>query len=107
MDEKSFTYSDLEPHLGHAQDSQNIALATALHSSVLRQTDLFDGGVNRARFAVLRDIKIPGALLQGVCINHPLDEDLIASSQFRDAFARAILEGVGRFRNAISGSRCP
>jgi hypothetical protein len=38
-------------------------------------------------------------------MNHPVDGRLIASSQFRDAFARAILEGVGRYRNAIAGRR--
>jgi hypothetical protein len=38
-------------------------------------------------------------------MNHPVDGRLIASSQFRDAFARAILEGVSRYRSALSGRR--
>ena len=36
-------------------------------------------------------------------MNHPIDGRLIATSAFRDAFAQAILEGVGRYRSAITG----
>jgi N-acetylmuramoyl-L-alanine amidase len=105
MDEENFSYSDLKQHPGHARDPENIALATALHSSMLRQMRLYDRGIKRARFVVIRDVKIPGVLLEGGFMNHPVDGRLIASSQFRDAFARAILEGVGRYSNALSGRR--
>jgi N-acetylmuramoyl-L-alanine amidase len=105
MDEANFSYSDLKQHPGHARDPENIALATALHSSMLRHMRLYDRGIKRARFVVLRDITIPGALLEGGAMNHPVDGRLIASSQYRDAFARAILEGVSRYRSALSGRR--
>lgn len=105
MDEENFSYSDLKQHPGHARDPENIALATALHSSMLRHMRLYDRGIKRARFVVIRDVKIPGVLLEGGFMNHPVDGRLIATSQFRDAFARAILEGVGRYRNAIAGRR--
>lgn len=105
MDEENFSYSDLKQHAGHARDPENIALATALHSSMLRQMRLYDRGIKRARFVVIRDVKIPGVLLEGGFMNHPVDGRLIASSQYRDAFARAILEGVGRYRSALSGRR--
>ena len=103
MDEENFSYSDLKLHPGHAQDAENIALATALHSSMLRHMRLTDRGIKRARFVVIRDIRIPGVLLEGGFMNHPLDGKLIASSAYRDAFARAILEGVDRYRSAVSG----
>ncbi len=105
MDEENFSYSDLKQHRGHARDPENIALATALHSSMLRHMRLFDRGIKRARFVVIRDIAIPGVLLEGGFMNHPVDGRMIASSQYRDAFARAILEGVSRYRNALSGER--
>jgi len=105
MDEENFSYSDLKQHRGHARDPENIALATALHSSMLRHMRLFDRGIKRARFVVIRDIAIPGVLLEGGFMNHPVDGRMIASSQYRDAFARAILEGVSRYRNALSGQR--
>jgi N-acetylmuramoyl-L-alanine amidase len=64
---------------------------------------LTDRGIKRARFVVIRDIRIPGVLLEGGFMNHPLDGKLIATPAYRDAFARAILEGVGRYRSAVSG----
>jgi len=103
MDEENFSYSDLKLHPGHGQDAENIALSTALHSSMLRHMRLTDRGIKRARFAVIRDIRIPGVLLEGGFMNHPVDGKLIASPAYRDAFARAILEGVGRYRSAVSG----
>ncbi len=103
MDEENFSYSDLKLHPGHAQDPENIALATALHSAMLRNLRLPDRGIKRARFVVIRDIRVPGVLLEGGFMNHPVDGRLIASPAYRDSFARAILEGVNRYRSALTG----
>ncbi|MEI6072721.1 MAG: N-acetylmuramoyl-L-alanine amidase [Verrucomicrobiae bacterium] len=103
MDEENLSYSDFKQYPGHARDSENIALATAMHSSMLRQMRLFDRGIKRARFVVIRDAQIPAVLLEGGFMNHPDDSRQIASGGFRDAFARAILEGATRYRNAVAG----
>ncbi len=103
MDEENLSYNDLKPYPGHAQDSQNVALATAMHSSMLRHMRLTDRGIKRARFVVIRDLNIPGVLLEGGFMNHPTDARLIASSSYRDAFARAIVEGVSRYGSAVTG----
>lgn len=103
MDEESLRYSDFKLYPGHARDSENIALATSMHSSMLRHLRLFDRGIKRARFVVIRDVQIPGVLLEGGFMNHPTDSRQIASTEFRNAFARAILEGVNRYRSAVAG----
>ncbi len=103
MDEENLSYSDFKAHPGHANDAENIALATAMHSSMLRHMRLFDRGIKRARFVVIRDVQIPGVLLEGGFMNHPVDSRQIAQPAFRDAFARAILEGVNRYRSAVAG----
>jgi len=103
MDEEHLSYSDFRPYPGHARDSENIALATAMHSSLLRHLRLYDRGIKRARFVVIRDIVIPGVLLEGGFMNHPFDSRQIASAAYRDAFASAILEGVNRYKSAVAG----
>ena len=103
MDEEHLSYSDYRPYPGHQRDSENIALATAMHSSLLRHLRLYDRGIKRARFLVIRDIDIPGVLLEGGFMNHPVDAKQIASTAYRDAFASAILEGVNRYKSAVSG----
>jgi N-acetylmuramoyl-L-alanine amidase len=94
----------LRQYPGHKRDAENIALATAMHSSMLRHMKLFDRGIKRARFHVIRETSIPSVLLEGGFMNHRVDSRLIAGSTYRDAFARAIVEGVGRYRLAISGT---
>jgi N-acetylmuramoyl-L-alanine amidase len=103
MDEENLSYNDLKEYPGHSHDAENVALATAMHSSMLRQMRLADRGIKRARFVVIRDLNIPGVLLEGGFMNHPIDGRLIAGSAYRDSFARAILEGVSRYRSAVSG----
>jgi N-acetylmuramoyl-L-alanine amidase len=70
---------------------------------MLRHLRLYDRGIKRARFVVIRDIAVPGVLLEGGFMNHPTDARQIAQPAFRDAFARAILEGVNRYQSAVSG----
>lgn len=103
MDEENLSYSDFVAHPGHARDAENIALATAMHSSMLRNLRLVDRGIKRARFVVIRDVTIPGVLLEGGFVNHPVDSRQIARGAYRDSFARAILEGVQGYQKAVSG----
>ena len=70
---------------------------------MLRHLRLFDRGIKRARFAVIRALTIPGILVEGGFMNCPVDARMIASNPYRDEFARAILEGVNRYRTAVSG----
>ena len=104
MDEENLRYNDIKLYPGHAHDPENVALATAMHSSMLRHMRLTDRGIKRARFAVIRHLNIPGVLLEGGFMDHPIDGRLIASSAYRDAFANAIVEGVTRYSNAIAGN---
>lgn len=103
MDEENLSYSDFKLHPGHAHDAENVALATAMHSSMLRHLRLFDRGIKRARFVVIRNLAIPGILVEGGFMNHPFDARLIAGNSYREEFARAILEGVNRYKNAVAG----
>lgn len=103
MDEEHLSYSDYKAYRGHARDAENIALATAMHSSMLRHLHLYDRGIKRARFVVIRNISIPGVLLEGGFMSHPFDSRQIAQGTYREAFAQAILEGVKRYQTAING----
>ncbi len=90
--------SDFVQCKGNARDQENMALATAMHSSMLKHLQLFDRGVKRARFVVIREITIPGVLLEGGFVSHPKDSHKIASSQFRQQFALAIADAVRKYK---------
>src|SRR5205085_11705515 len=93
--------SDLEPCAGHACDPENMALATAMHASLVVRSKMFDRGIKRARFVVIRDIAIPGVLIEGGFLSNSYDAKLIAMPAYRQQMASCILQAVQNYRRAV------
>jgi N-acetylmuramoyl-L-alanine amidase len=96
--------SSVETHwyAGNAQDPANIALAAAIHGSILSRVSVFDRGVRHARFHVLRDIRIPGMLVEAGFLNDRIDGPRIATRQYRARLGQAIAEAVTNYNKAIN-----
>lgn len=103
MDEENMSYSDLKQHPGHARDPENVALATAIHSALVRRVPLPDRGIKRARFHVIRATTIPSVLVEGGFMNSPTDSRLIETPAYRQRIAEAIVSGVAAFNGAVAG----
>jgi N-acetylmuramoyl-L-alanine amidase len=99
--------SDLRLCAGNSRDQENIALATAAHSAMLSKLNMADRGVKRARFVVIRDIKIPGVLLEGGFLSNASDSKKVATAAYRQQMAVAIAEALGRYRAAVTGGGSP
>lgn len=93
--------ADNDPCAGHANDPQNIALATATHAALVVRSRMFDRGIKRARFVVIRDIRIPGVLIEGGFLSNPYDARLIATPAYRQQMASSILQAVQNYRRAV------
>ncbi len=93
--------SDLVDCKGNARDAENIALATATHAALVVKTRMFDRGLKRARFVVIRDITIPGVLIEGGFQTNPYDAKMIATAGYRQLLAQAILQAVQNYRRAV------
>jgi N-acetylmuramoyl-L-alanine amidase len=89
-------------HPGNAQDPANIALAVAVHASILSRVSVFDRGVRHARFHVLRDIKIPAVLVEAGFLSDPSEGAQIATPQYRQQLGRAIAQAVTNYNNAVN-----
>lgn len=98
--------SDLDLCRGNARDAENMALATATHASLVCRSQLYDRGIKRARFVVIRDIAIPGVLIEGGFLSSPNDSRKVASTQYRQNMAFCIASAVQNYRNAV-GSQTP
>ncbi len=95
--------SDAQAKTGNEHDSANIALATALHGSVLRRlgNNTLDRGIKRARFSVLSGVKHPAVLFEGGFMSHPYEARLIANESFQAAIAAGMVDAIARYRFAV------
>lgn len=85
---------------GSAVDAQSFALSAAVYHSMIGHFPEFDRGIKRARFAVLRQTKIPAILIEGGFLSQDADSKLIADPAWRGKLAKAISAGIDNYRNA-------
>lgn len=93
--------SDLQPCRGNVRDAENMALACATHAALVSHSQLYDRGIKRARFVVIRDIKIPGVLIEGGFLSHPHDSRKVATTEYRQNMAMCIATAVQNYRQAV------
>ena len=99
--------SDNDACLGNGNDAQNMALATATHASLVIKSRMYDRGIKRARFVVIRDVTIPGVLIEGGFLSNANDARLIASPAYRQLMASCILQAVQNYRRALAAPLQP
>lgn len=86
---------------GNQFDSENIALATAVHAQVISRYKLIDRGIKRARWSVLSGCQRPGILFEGGFLTNSRECQLIASDDYRKKVAEAIGDAVLNYRRAL------
>lgn len=97
---------------GNDQDSENIALAAAVHSHVLnglshKNLPTPDRGIQRARFSVLCTIRCPAILFEAGFVSHPVEGRRVASGSYQDLLAEFICNGIVRYRDTAAGKVQP
>lgn len=87
---------------GNAQDAANIALAAAVHASILSKVSVFDRGVRHSRFHVLRDITIPAVLVEAGFLNDRVEGAQIATAAYRQKLGQAMAAAVTSYNRAVN-----
>jgi N-acetylmuramoyl-L-alanine amidase len=95
----------IEGYSGNLRDQENIALATGMHSSLMMNMHVYDRGIKRARFVVLRDLTIPGILVEGGFLSNPQDAVRVATPVYRQKLAESIVRGVLAYNKAVRQSQ--
>jgi N-acetylmuramoyl-L-alanine amidase len=93
--------ADFQQCLGNQRDPENIALATAMHTALITRLGVYDRGIKRARFIVLRDINIPGVLIEGGFLSNAQDRVRVATPIYRQILAQSILQGIVSYNRAL------
>lgn len=98
-----FKESDNQTRAGNEHDSANIALATAVHGTILWKLgkNTLDRGIKRARFSVLSGVRHPAILLEGGFMSHPYEARLIENEAYQTAIATGVVEAIGKYRFAV------
>jgi N-acetylmuramoyl-L-alanine amidase len=90
--------SALSMQPGGAVDSQSMALSACIYHSMIGHLPEFDRGIKRARFAVLRQTRVPAVLIEGGFLTQRGDSKLIATKEWRAKLAHAIGVGIESYR---------
>lgn len=90
--------SDRKTYPGNANDAWNTLLGFYLQREMLVATGGRDRGLKRARFTVLRDLEMPGLLVEAGFLSHPVEGRNSGSGAYRDRIAEAVAEAVDVYK---------
>jgi len=86
--------SDRRLYPGNAADPWNTLLGYYVQRSLTEALPAPDRGLKRARFSVLRDLRMPGLLIEGGFLSHAREGRNVGSAAYRDRIAAAIADGL-------------
>jgi N-acetylmuramoyl-L-alanine amidase len=100
------TRADIQELPGNDDDAQNILLASAVHSEIIRLNPgdpSMDRGVKRARFVVIKANVLPAILVEGGFVSNRMEAARVNSPGYRQALAQCIARGLIKFANIMGG----
>jgi len=80
--------------------SQSVALAQAVHQSLVQGLGLKDGGVRQKTAFFIRNARMPAILVECAYINNSIEGALLAEPEFRQKVAQAIFNGIKQYEYA-------
>jgi N-acetylmuramoyl-L-alanine amidase len=83
-------------------EDESLLLAYQIQKSLVGNLDANDRGVRRARFAVLRDARMPAILIEGGYMTNPYEGKKIYSTAYRHEMAQAIVKGILAYQKLTS-----
>ena len=92
---------------GSPMEAQSMELSTVVYHSMLGHIQEFDRGIKRARFAVLRQTKIPSILVEGGFLSEAGDSKRIADVAWRKELAESLCTGIENYRNLVEKKQRP
>ena len=87
---------------GNRNDAKNMLLAYCIHKSLVKTLSSEDRGIKRARFAVLKDARIPALLVECGFMSSPEDMQKIIDVAWRKEIARGIADGVKDYKKQLA-----
>jgi len=86
---------------GNRHDAWNVLLGYFLQRNLVSQLKAEDRGLRRARFVVLRNARMPAALVEGGFMSAPDEARKIYTASYRRKIAAAIADGITAYRKRL------
>jgi N-acetylmuramoyl-L-alanine amidase len=102
--------SDIQKLPGNDYDTQNILLASMVHSEIIKLNPgdpTADRGVKRARFVVIKQNVLPAILVEGGFVSNHMEAARVNRPDYRQSLAEAIARGLIRFVNVMGDRNLP
>lgn len=90
---------------GNSFNANNFLLAYEIQRSLLQRTKGYDRGVRHGRFAVLRNLNMPGVLIEMGFLSNDAEERKLATPLYQEQIARAVAVGIINYHRKIYSSR--
>lgn len=90
------------PTTANRNENKSLMLAYQMEKSLVQNLHANDRAVRRARFAVLRDARMPAILIEGGYMTNPTEGKKIYSSDYRRQMAAAIVKGIQAYQEVIN-----
>lgn len=97
--------SDQQSYAGNAAGPWSTLLGFYVQRSLRETLATTDRGLKRARFTVLRDLEMPGLLIEGGFVSNTHEGRNIGSSLYRERIAIAIVEGLAVYQSTAARTR--
>jgi N-acetylmuramoyl-L-alanine amidase len=94
-------------YAGNKNDAANTVLGGLVQQGVLAKTGAPDRGVKRGRFAVLRAVNCPAALVEVGFLSNPKEASQLATAAYRDRVAEGIAQGILTYLVRTESSQRP
>ena len=104
------TRGDIQKLPGNDYDTQNILLASMVHSEIIKLNpgdQSADRGVKRARFVVIKQNVLPAILVEGGFVSNRMESSRVDRPDYRQSLATDIARGVIRFSNSMGDRNVP
>jgi N-acetylmuramoyl-L-alanine amidase len=88
---------------GNRNDEKNFLLAYQVQRAIVKNLQIEDRGIKRARYLVLREATMPAILIEGGFMSNPAEGRKIYDPAWRRQMARAIVEGVLAYQGGVKG----
>ncbi len=87
---------------GNRNDLANVLLGYQLHRQLITDLKTSDRGYKRARFAVLRFVEAPAALIEAAYLSHDAEAARVGTPEFRQQIAESIARGVDAYARQLA-----